>query len=160
MYFWRIEELKTKMTVSPLSDREALPYLVWAVTLSTMGCYLSGEKFSVGQAIEATYSVLLTIFGTTYIYKQNGGASGEYFLQRYLAIGWVVTIRWSVVVGSFVGLSVVLFISASILAGHRLDCLVVSRNCYWLTLGFFFQLVLYLRIAHHVRDVATRSKLP
>lgn len=35
MYFWRVEELKTEMAARPLSEREALPYLVVFVALST-----------------------------------------------------------------------------------------------------------------------------
>lgn len=40
------------------------------------------------------WSVALAFAGTFYIYWQNGGSKGEYFIQRYFAIGWVVAVRW------------------------------------------------------------------
>jgi hypothetical protein len=93
MYFWRIEKLKKEMDARPLTDREALPYLVVFVALSAVASYFPQEAQNVWDRLEAVLSLLLSTFGTIYIYYRNGGANGQHFLQRYLAIGWVVTIR-------------------------------------------------------------------
>jgi hypothetical protein len=94
MYFWRLEKLKTEMAARPLSEREALPYLVVFVALSSAVAYIPQTSHNLWDGFGAVWSVLLAAVGTVYIYRQNGGAAGQHFLQRYFAVGWVVFIRW------------------------------------------------------------------
>src|SRR4029450_13758644 len=97
MYFWRIERLKAQMATRPLSEREALPYLIVFVGLSAAVVYIPQTMSNVWDGLGAAWSVALAVVATIYIYRQNGGADGQHFLQRYFAIGWVVGIRWLVI---------------------------------------------------------------
>lgn len=98
MYFWRIEELKRKHVGGSLTDREILPYFLIFVGLTALVTILPVESMSYWDYIGAIGTFLLTVFGTVYVYRYNGGATGSHFLQRYFSIGWVVAVRWSVIV--------------------------------------------------------------
>jgi len=98
MYFWRIEKLKTQMVARPLTDREALPYLVGHVAISAVVCCFPLAISNVWDGLGGVWTVFLAVVGTIYIYRQNDGADGQHFLQRYLAIGWVVALRWLVII--------------------------------------------------------------
>jgi hypothetical protein len=150
MYFWRIEELKAQMATRPLSTREELPYLVaWAALTSIAMTLQYVWEANLWDYLGGVWSVVLAVIGTIYIYQCNGGADGQFFLQRYFAIGWVVSLRWLVV----------LLILAAIYI-PVLDFLnVLQDETTWhesLILAIFETIIL-LRIGHHVRDVATRS---
>ena len=73
MYFWRIEKLKTQMAARPLSEREALPYLVVFVGLSAAVSYIPQTMSNVWDGLGAACSIALALVGTIYIYRQNGG---------------------------------------------------------------------------------------
>ena len=149
MYFWRIEQLKTEMAVRPLSEREAFPYLVVFVALSSAGAYIPQTTQNLWDGVGAVWSVLLAVVGTIYIYRQNGGASGQHFLQRYFAVGWVVAIRWLVV---FILAAVVFYAT---LAAVGAD----TESTHWYDFLFLavVEAVIYWRIGHHVRDLAQRT---
>jgi hypothetical protein len=149
MYFWRIEKLKRRMAARPLSEREVLPYLVVFVALSTAVVYIPQATRNVWDGLGAVWSVLLAVVGSIYIYRQNGGPGGQHFLQRYFAVGWVVGLRWLVV---FIGASVAFY---GTLAAVGAD----TDNTPWYDFLFFAvaEAVIYWRIGHHVRDLASRT---
>jgi hypothetical protein len=149
MYFWRIEQLKTQMAARPLTDRETLPYLVIYSALMSAAWLIPVPSLNLWDIVTAIWGIALAVFGTIYIYRQNGGDRGNHFLQRYFALGWVVAIRW---VAGFIPCA---------LAFHGVIAFtgVYSESTTWY--DFLFQgsaeAVLYWRIAHHVRDLATRT---
>jgi hypothetical protein len=149
MYFWRIEKLKSEMAARSLSEREALPYLVVFVALVTVVGYIPKPTPNLWDGLEAVWSVLLAVVGSIYIYRQNGGANGQHFLQRYFAVGWVVTLRWLVVII----LAAIAFYA--VLAAVGAD----TESTHWYDFLFFAaaEAVLYWRIGHHVSDLATRT---
>lgn len=108
MYFWKIKRLKAEMAARPLSERAVLPYLVISMALFSAASFVPVDYNNLWEVIGGVWSVVLAIFGTIYIYRKNGGASGEHFLQRYFAIGWVVSVRWFVI---FIIVSLAVFIS-------------------------------------------------
>lgn len=149
MYFWCIEKLKTEMAARPLSEREALPYLVVFVALSTAVAYIPLTTYNIWDGLGAVCSVLLATVGTIYIYRQNGGAEGQHFLQRYFAVGWVVTIRWLAV----------LILVAVAFYGTLATVGAVTEGTHWYDFLFIavIEAVMYWRIGHHVRDLAQRE---
>src|SRR5438046_1702325 len=98
MHFWRIAELKTKLKVRPLTDREALPYLLAYMVLTAAATMFPAETMNTWDYVIAVAVLLLTVAGTVYTYRCNGGANGTHFLQRYFAICWVIAVRWAAVV--------------------------------------------------------------
>ena len=152
MYFWRIEKLKTEMAARPLSEREVLPYLVVFVALSSAVAYIPQTPQNLWDGLGAVWSVLLVALGTIYIYRQNGGANGQHFLQRYLAVGWVVAIRWLVV---FVLAWVAFY--GTLKAVKAVEADKESTHWYDFLFGAVLGAVIYWRTGHHVRDLAQRA---
>ena len=138
------------MAARPLSERETLPYLVIFVALSaTVGSY-PYTTFDVWDALSAIYSVSIAVLGTVFIYRQNGAAAGRDFLQRYLAVGWVVALR------CFIAITAVFIGYMGIL-----DALgILDDTTRWLDTIFIAvsETIIYWRIGHHVRDLAHRTK--
>ena len=149
MYFWRIESLKTEMAVRPLSEREALPYLVVSVALFSAVAFIPQTIHNIWDGLGAVWSVLLAVVGTIYIFRQNGGAEGQHFLQRYFAVGWVVSVRCLAV---FI-LVTVAFYGALAAAGADTE----STRWYDFLYVAVVETVVYWRIGHHVRDLAQRA---
>src|SRR5919108_1465185 len=95
MYFWRIEALKSDLAVRPMTDRQVLPYLVaCGVLMAAVGIIPFGPP-NKWDLVGGGWSMLLAIVGTIHVYRKNGGEVGLHILQRFLAIGWVVGIRWT-----------------------------------------------------------------
>lgn len=149
MYFWRIEELKAAMAVRPLSEREVLPYLAVAAGLSAVAVWIPEVTMNFWDGAGMVWSIAVAVLGTLHIYQQNGGAGGEHLLQRCLAIGWVVSLRWLVAIVLFA----VAFFAATAAFGT------VPEHTTWVDFLMIaaFQVGLYWRIGHHVRDVARRT---
>lgn len=149
MYFWRIEKLKAEMATRPLSDSEVLPYFALFLALSTAASYIPRVTLNLWDGLGAAWSVTLAVVGSIYVYRLNGGASGQHLLQRYIALGWVVTIRLLVV---FVAAAVIFY---GELAAAGTDA--VGTQWYdFLFLGVI-EAGFYWRIGHHVRDLAQKA---
>ncbi len=151
MYFWRIEKLKTAMATAPLTEREVLPYLIASVVVVSiiLGAMRHAPITSFWEDISTLCNIILAVFGTLYIYQQNNGKNGQHLLQRYIAISWVVSIRWLI---GFIILSIVLL---GILLG--LHVTVENIALIFFIFSFIAQVILYWRIGHHVQDIAQRA---
>jgi hypothetical protein len=149
MYFWRIEQLKRQMATAPLTDREVLPYLVVSVSLISLVWFIPSWARNEWDHINTGISVLLSIFGTIWLFRRNGGAESRHFLQRYLAVGWVVAVRW------IAALLVVCVLFYGAL--YFLD--VVSELTTWYEVLLFAsaEVALYWRIGVHIHDLASRA---
>jgi hypothetical protein len=120
-----------------------LPYFIVFLTLMAVVPLFSPETRNLWDYLAVGWTALLVVLGTVYLYLRNDGDAGIYFLQRYLVIGWVTTIRWTSIVGP-------LFIVGSIY-------LSTPDETTWYDFSYFAiaELVLYERIGHHMGDVAT-----
>ncbi len=142
MYFWRIEELKSKLRAAPLSERELLPYFLIFLLASEFASLIpSPPTTNFWDYANVLYGATLTFLGTLYVYRLNSGNDGNYFLQRYLALGWVITIR-------------VLAVASPI---YLVFC--IFFGCPEESNGFAFsylalvELILYQRMGKHIRDI-------
>jgi len=97
MYLWNIEKLKSKLTASPLTEREVLPYFLVFLGLYGLVPLIPIEGMNFWDYVGGAWSLVLTLLGSIYLYFKNGGSSGHYFLQRYFAVGWVVAVRWAAI---------------------------------------------------------------
>ena len=146
MYFWNIERLKSDLVVGPLSERQIFPYFIIFIGLSTATAYFSEGVSGTWDWIDAISSLTITVFGTFYIYRRNGGGHGRHFLQRYFAIGWVVSIRWIVFcVGALIPFAIAL-----VACGIK-----TTEGTQWYEVAFLAlaMVLLYWRIGHHVVSV-------
>ena len=150
MYFWRIEKLKAEMVARPLSEREALSYLIVSTALTAVTAFIPATMNNIWDVLGAAWGVLLGVMGTLYIYRRNGGAAGQHFLQRYFAVGWVVSLRWLVVI---VLVAVGFFATLAALE-------IEAETTTWYVFLFVAvaEVVVYWRIGHHVGDLASRTK--
>jgi type III secretory pathway component EscS len=149
MYFWNIERLKHDMALRPLSEGEVLPYVtISGAAIAALG-YIPSPGFNVWDGLGATWSTTLAVLGTIFIYRENGGANGSHFLQRYVAIGFVVSLRWIVAT---------CLVVAGLIAALFLADVEIQEDTTWYAFAFLgiAETILYLRIAHHVRDLRQR----
>ena len=70
-------------------------------------------------------------------------------MQRYFAISWVVTLRW-LVIGT---ITIIIFSILLALANVSLE----ETTWYEFLFVSVFEVIIYQRIGHHVRDVARRT---
>jgi hypothetical protein len=147
MYFWQIEKLKSLLVSRPLSEREVLHYAMWSSALVYLISSYPRTMNGIWDMAGAILGLVITVLGTIFIYRQNGGASGQHFLQRYVAIGWVVSIRWFV----FVLVAAVLFGALLSMAGVS-----VTGQTTWQEFIFsaVMEVILFRNIGLHVRSVA------
>jgi NADH:ubiquinone oxidoreductase subunit 2 (subunit N) len=105
MYFWNIKKLKAQLIARPLTERETLPYIIaTALTyLMMIEITIFGYSINDGSAqvipygiwdyVSVIFSIVITIFGSIWLFNKNKQRSENYFLQRYTALGWVVIVR-------------------------------------------------------------------
>jgi len=151
MYFWRIEKLKTSMAAAPLTEREVLPYLVASIIAIYIALGLTQHTpiTSFWDDISSFCEMLFAVIGTIYIYRKNNGKNGQHFLQRYIAINWVVSVRM------FVGALITYYILQEILSAVYVN----EENSALIDFIYFFiiNVILYWRIGHHVHDLAQKN---
>ena len=92
MYFWNIKALKETLSNDELSENESFKYLLatlFLFTLATFPFEYSNDMDKVSWFIELG----IIGFGTVLCFRANGAAEGKLFLQRYLSLAWVLSIR-------------------------------------------------------------------
>jgi hypothetical protein len=89
-------------------------------------------------------SVILSIAGVYYAYLQNGGSKGYDFIQKYIVLGWVVSVR-------VILISIPLFF-ASFFIGDFLGLVQDYSTAFDVILLALLEIVLYQRIGRHIRD--------
>ena len=93
MYFWNVTELKAKLRQAPVTDREAMPYLVVYSGFTAATLFSPVSDMNLQDVIAVLSVILASVLGPIYVYRQNGGAAGSQLLQRFFVLGWVVLIR-------------------------------------------------------------------
>lgn len=158
MYWWSIKKLKDSLVQRCPAAREQLSYYIATFALTYVLVALSGLAPAPGGlefAVSLALSMAFLIFGSVYLYNCNGGATGKDFLPRLFAIGWVVTIRWSVVaIPLIIIIGSLLVLVLAVAAPHpsQVDPDVMFAVLYYLALVF-----LIWRCGVHLREVALRS---
>jgi uncharacterized membrane protein YadS len=145
MYFTKYHPLKERLRDRMMDDREALPYFVVYSVLAAIATSLhAAPPPTVWLVSNCAGTVLVTLAGVLYCYRQNGGQAGYDFIQKSVVLGWVVAIRL-----------IPLFL-LSVLAGRLLKSFLghPKEEFSWvdvvldlLTLAFYFE-----RLGRHLRD--------
>jgi len=149
MYWWSLRAAKLALSGEPLGSRQLLPYVLVFSILETGVLEFSffgepSQDFGVRRWLLGSLSILLTAFGCYYVYRQNGGAKGERFLERFLVLGWITGIRYMVFM--FLGIMVFYGIAAvlpSIGSGVGADVVFELASP-----------IFYLYLGHHVGNLA------
>ena len=97
MYLWKIEKLKQVLAKRPLSQDEALKYLIyWFIVTwiaSFWGAAATGIDLSEPKWLHFSASLTVFISEVVACYKLNGGKNGDDFLGRYFSVKLLTSIR-------------------------------------------------------------------
>jgi hypothetical protein len=164
MYFWRIKSLKEELRRGPLPPRSAFAYVLATFLLFQLMAGVPG-LWNVDPADITSWTwvafgltAIVLVLGMYAAYQANGGAAGEDFAARYLALGWVLGLRILVFgIGALILVAV-----ASVLVAIMQGAVTPEGDLpdeilpAWLTDLFSVALavVFYWRLVHHFRSLA------
>ena len=158
MYFWKINNLKTDLIKGPLSEREKFKYILATTVLFSAILnatdaifFLSTFTLSALDVYSGLISSAISIFGIIYIYKINGGAKGKHILQRLTALGWVMLIRWFVLI--VLPISALYFVVIFVVMIFSTE-LSESTTAYDVIITQLMLLVYIFLLGRHVKDVS------
>ena len=98
MYWVRYQPLKDRLSKRAVSDREALPYLLFLSGLEALALSIpASSEMNRWDILETILYVLIAIVGVFYVYRRNGGSEGYDIIQKFIVLGWVVAIRYLMV---------------------------------------------------------------
>lgn len=146
MHLWRIDKLKAQLALAPLTDREMLPYVVANGALLGLPVAFPPDSPNSWDTAGGVAGVVLIVLGILWVFRQNGGAAGTDFLQRYTAIGWVICMRL-VPIALLAGLVLYLKKGAPLEGGFE-------TTAYDFVSGLGLSVVYFQRVGSHVRDVS------
>ncbi|MEX0909795.1 MAG: hypothetical protein WDZ75_00700 [Candidatus Paceibacterota bacterium] len=146
MYFWNIQKLKSDLREKPLSEGESFKYLFANLLVYSLAMIPFLEN-NIWDVYIFVIAVPLMLFGAYYVYRCNGGAGGTHFLQRYFSIGWVVGIRWLVLIALPV---LVLYIIAQGMYSEIPDSTTLTDVVVYNSLAIAF----YWLFGKHIKEVA------
>lgn len=145
MYFWNVNALKQQLKDSGLSEVDSLKYLLLLALIGMLPIPIP-PYFTTGTYIYYVIGTIIFALGTLYCYRKNGGPSGTDFLKRYIALSWVLAIR---------------FFPAILLLGLLMAFGVFSRLSFSeqkvivLLILYSYPIIYYWRIAHHIKDISS-----
>jgi hypothetical protein len=98
MYIWDVNSLVGELAKGSLTEKEAFKYLL-ANTILISAVLIPFPENNINDIIGSIANVVVAILGVIYIYKCNGGDKGKEIIQRYMSLGFVVAIRFFVMIG-------------------------------------------------------------
>jgi len=147
MYFWNTNKLKENLQDKSLTDSEVLPYFILNMIFISIPLSDSWEDYNSWDYFDEVLSFLLPILGTIYAYLKNNGKNGSHFLQRYFSLGWVLSLRFCVLL-----IIISLFL---LLIDYFITDSLNSKTQWFESLAFLgVQIGYYYRLGFHIEDVA------
>jgi len=148
MYFWKINNLKEDLIKNSLPEAEQFKYLlinIIAVTSTmSMTAFIKNNIWDIYFVI---VGCIITIIGTIYVYKINGGSKGKYALQRILSIGWVMGIRWFVL----------FMLPTTIIFFNFLGGIAGKTTLYDVIVFNLIYLIYFWLFGRHIKEVSLKS---
>ena len=150
MYFWNIKKLKAEFIQGEIQEKDLLKYLIAYTTLLSLSMIPLSNTTNQFDIFSAVLTIPISILGLLYVYTCNGGDTGNNFLGKYFAIGWVITIRILTIV-------IITGILYGIFAGiFKLN--LSEETTLWETLIIVVvEIFYYWRVAVHIGDIANQS---
>lgn len=146
MYFWNIKKLKQDLVDQRLLENDIFKYL-FASTIINSLVIIPFFDNNIWDVYSGILSAIITIIGTHYVYICNKGQNGRNFLFKYFTIGWVVSIRWTILM--VIPLMVIYFVIGDILG-------FISESTTILDALFLNLLLIpyYWIFGKHIKDIA------
>lgn len=103
MYFLALGPLKERLAAGPLPERETPPYVVLVAVAAAVAAFPSAGLLDDGlpnawDRIQSFLELVMAVAGTLILYRANGGAEGREFIHRWVVVGWVVAVRFCLMV--------------------------------------------------------------
>lgn len=157
MYFWKIKDLKDELIKNGLSQKSIFIYILLYVLLGQLfvevSCIFPSEEVATTtDYIQMIFDLAVVGIGTYLCFYANGSDKGQQFSERYFSIGFVVGLRFMVLLLPIV---IVFGIVAGILSetsGLDLDGPVFNYGV--LVIVSAWLVAMYWRIIAHINDVA------
>jgi len=112
MYFINIKQLKQDIVNKEFTEKDRFIYMFIYIAIYAIIYELAFFENSTAPVmsdyISSIGTVIITVIGTYYLYRANGGNDGEDFLGRYFSITWVVSMRLLLLVIIFIGISIII----------------------------------------------------
>ena len=151
MYFLNANKLKQSLLNEPLTQKEAFKYLIALIILINISPLLPSEKNSEWHHLIFVLQTIITIIGTYYSFIANNKNDGQYFLQRYLSLSFVLYVRY--------GLLCILFFIPIVLILRNLNfdeySLLIIADIY----VCFVALFVYYNLVKYISEIASYNKL-
>lgn len=148
MYFWKIDLLKAQLIAKGLTESQTylytLAYIIFSTFMVELMRYSPDTVFNEWTHFSSTMNVLIPVAGTMMAFRANGGASGVQFLQRYLSISIVASIRFMVFVIIPLMVAIAILNPESPVSGSPFEILLSGCDA-----------LLFVFIVKHMREVAT-----
>lgn len=145
MFFWRIDNLVRRLIARDLNEKEAFRYFFAIFVLWNLAAELPGEEWNVWDGLGAAGNMIVAIAGILCAFAANGGPAGHAFIARFVAIHWVVTLRF------IVGMLALLFPVYALIEVFG----TVSEETTWYEATAFLlvEILLYWRVVVHMKKV-------
>lgn len=146
MYFIKYHPLKDQLRKRTITDREALPYFVIFTALTALVCgFPLTHGFNSWDTVSVFMSTGLAIGGVMYAYLNNGGSRGYDLIQKYVVLGWVVSVRCIL---ALIPLGIFLYLIGEFMG------LIDSEATGWFDVAIIaiMEIILYQRIGRHIKD--------
>ncbi len=148
MYFWKIDLLKAQLIAKGLTENQTylytLAYIIFSTFMVELMRYGPDTVFNEWTHFSSTMNVLIPVAGTMMAFRANGGASGVQFLQRYLSISIVASIRFMVFVIFPLMVAIAILNPESSVSGSPFEILLSGCDA-----------LLFVFIVKHISEVAT-----
>lgn len=105
-----------KIKNNTFEESEIGPYFLAYTILGVFSYSVTDGGLNFDNFLMGAASLIITVFGLLHLKKQNGESFGNQFLSKYIALGWVVSIRM-LLIG--IPVMVGLFAIAEIIGGYQ-----------------------------------------
>lgn len=151
MYFIKYHPLKEQLQTRTLTEKEALPYLVVFSALTTLICSLPiFDSFNQWDGVSALVNVSIAVWGAIYVYRENGGEEGFDFIQKFVVLGWVVSVRF---LCAFMPAMIVISIIGEAFGLTSID----GTQPYDALVAAVAEIIFYERLGRHIKDTTAKA---
>ena len=151
MYYWNIKSLKDDIRNNKLSEHDRFLYALIYVVLGSISMeammWMGMDSKNIWDGIATIVNIIIATIGTIYAYKANGGSQGIDFLGRYFSIGFVMVIRFIVLL---IPMFFALFIYYYFVFGEQE---IIPSTAFDVIPFLIWYAALYWRICKHISDV-------
>lgn len=96
MYIWNKKALEQKLIDDSLTEREKFSYvfaLIFSYVLGSSIAIFFPEEVSEIAVLGQVFMLILTAIGIIWCFQINQSGDGTKFVERFVCIGWVMSIR-------------------------------------------------------------------